>query len=67
MGVAGLVAVGVVNDDDAAIAAAPARVVDDAVAGGAHGGAVCRLEVGAFVRADDVGDGVGSNGELMWS
>ena len=33
MGVAGLVAVSVVNDDDAAIATAPARVVDDAVAG----------------------------------
>ena len=51
-----------VDDDDAAIAAAPTRVVDDAVAGGAHGSAVCRLKVGAFVRADDAGDGVDTGG-----
>ena len=64
-------AVGVVNDDDAAVAALPTGKAHHAVAGGAYRRAVGGFEVGAFVRADDAGDGVqaapGQRGELMWS
>lgn len=60
VGVAGLVAVVVVNDDDSSIATLPACVGDGTVACAGDGGAVGSFEVNAFVWADTVGDGVAS-------